>query len=506
MNARSLDTVNHAIMPVVGDSRVGGVIGFACFWLAGVYVLLKIAPTFYELSMLFLILTVLLMPLAYKYVRHDLDIFEPLVFANLALASMFLGRPIFDLSTNTWLHDWFATSFDARPGFDAMLFYALLGIAALQLGYMSAVPQKVAQKLPLYPREVDTNRMIAIAWAMFLLGAVLFEEYVRQSGGIAFLKEYLTSRSLDSGYSLKAASGYLFIGPLFWPPAGMLALSAWFVTKKLKHLLLSAFFLYCFFVTMLGGVGRTYTIQGLLGIAAIGYVGRGKRPSILLVLPIAIVMLLFLVYDREARLANSFADKEVVAQRLSEHPLDALATIWSEDDAAMCDYFSLIVANVPSRMGYATGSTVEDILLRAYPRFLSPGNKKPDERTVYIFKMLFPAVFYEYVSGAAPSLIGDLYVDHGRLSIVVYMFCFGVILGVPGEWMKSSNRAIPAQLLFVAMPAYTISLMRGGVPAFVEYLAITAVPVLLLSAYAYRRRSYCLSESEEAGLQFRAWL
>jgi hypothetical protein len=489
MSASSLTFSKPTQCPIPAQSKAGGVTGFACVWLAGVYVLLEVAPTTYELTMLLSILTVLIVPLAYKYIHDDLDIFEPLVFANLALASMFLGRPIFDLNTNTWLHEWFATFFDARPGFDAMLFYALLGIVALQLGYMSSVPRMFAGKLPVYRSEMDAGRMVVIAWVMFLIGATLFEEYIRQSGGVVFLVQYLTSRELNSGFSFKAASGYLFIGPLFWPPAGMIALSAWFKTRKMSHLVLMCFFLTCFFIAMLGGVGRTFTIQGILGIVIIGYVGRNKRPSMLLVLPVAFAMLLYFVYDREARETTSFAGKEIVVEKIIAHPVEALETIWSEDDAAMADYFSVIVANVPDRVGYGTGTTITDVLLRAYPRFLAPGNKKPDEHTVLIFKKFFPAVYYRYSAGAAPSLIGELYTDHGGIAIALYMFFFGAILGVPKQWMRLSGRAIPAQLLFVAMPAYTVSLMRGGVPAFVEYLAITALPIVLITKYAQGRIS-----------------
>jgi hypothetical protein len=484
VSLRSLTLPKPTPLLLPAPSRAVGVAGFGCAWLAGVYVLLDVVQAPYRLAMLLCILTALLAPLAYKYIRNDLDIFEPIVFANLALGSMFIGRPLFDLDTNTWLHIWFGTFFDARPGFDAMLFYALMGIIALQLGYVSPLPRILARKFPTYKREINPDRMVLIAWGMFGVGAILFEEYVRQSGGVAFLIEYLTSRALGSGFSFKTASGYLFIGPLFWPPAGMIALSAWFRTKKHSYLFLVMLSLTCFFIAMLGGVGRTFTIQGLLGIVIIGYVGRNKRPSMLLILPVAFAVLLFFVYDRDARLTKSLEGKELIAQKIVAHPIQALETIWSEDDAAMSDYFSVIVANVPNRFDYGTGSTVTDVLLRAYPRFLSPDNKKPDEHMVRIFKLFFPAVYYRYSAGAACSLIGELYADHGGVAIVIGMFLFGAILAVPKQWMRNSGGAIPAQLLFVAMPAYTISLMRGGVPAFVEYLAITAFPIILITKYA----------------------
>ena len=112
-------------------SSVLPILTIGAAWLAFVYIVLRIVPDRYELAMLVSIGTALLIPIVVLILRDELDIFEPLIFANLALGSMFIGRPLYDISTGNWLHSWFSTFFDTRPGFDSMLFYALLGIAAL---------------------------------------------------------------------------------------------------------------------------------------------------------------------------------------------------------------------------------------------------------------------------------------------------------------------------------------------------------------------------------------
>ena len=122
---------------------------------------------------------------------------------------------------------------------------------------------------------------------------------------------------------------------------------------------------------------------------------------------------------------------------------------------------------------------ISDILLRAYPRFLWPGGVKPDEHIVLIFKLFFPRIFYRYSTGAACSVIGEFYIDHGGFTVFLGMLTVGFILAVPKQWMQITGSSLPAQILFVSMPAYSVSLMRGGIPAFVEYIAITLIPVFL---------------------------
>ena len=103
-------------------SKAFGVAGFASAWMVMVWIILDTPGTLYETSLLLAILTTLLLPLAIQYVRDDLDLFESIIFANISLASMFLGRPIYDLGTNTFIQFWFGSWFDAKPGFDDMLF------------------------------------------------------------------------------------------------------------------------------------------------------------------------------------------------------------------------------------------------------------------------------------------------------------------------------------------------------------------------------------------------
>jgi hypothetical protein len=485
-NGLTFKRPREPISPAIGEpaEREWRIFVLAAVWLSLIYVLLGLNASLYETLILTVILTTLLIPIVLLLMRGDLDIFEPIVFANIALASMFVGRPVFDIYSANWARYSFGTFITVRPGFDRMLFYAWLGIFALQLGYLSPFPKKISDRLPALRKGLDIRKSIQISMVLFVIGAVLFEEYIRQSGGVAFLAAYLTARGLGGLYSFKKASGYLFIGPLLWPPAGLISLAVWLKSRRLLHLVLTVLILACFFVSLLGGVGRTYAIQGILGIFLMIYVIRNKRPNFALLLLLACILLVYFVYDREARGHGSFEQKKLILDKAVHNPIEAIQSIWSEEDAAMCDYFSVMVTEIPSRISFGKGSVTSDILLRAYPRFLWPGHKKPDEHMVHLFKVFFPAIFYRYTTGVAFSVIGELYADYGGIAIFVGMFLFGIILAIPKLWLRSSYNAIPAQLLFVSMPAYTISLMRGGIPAFVEYLAITILAITLLVGYA----------------------
>ena len=60
----------------------------------------------------------------------------------------------------------------------------------------------------------------------------------------------------------------------------------------------------------------------------------------LLVIPAVFLGLGYLVYGRSARSVSTFEDKQLIVERIIDHPVESIQTIWSQDDAAMSDYFS----------------------------------------------------------------------------------------------------------------------------------------------------------------------
>lgn len=458
-----------------------GILALCLVWFVLTYAILDIADTTYRAAMLVAILTALAIPLAIQQLREGLDIFEPLFLANASLASMFLGRPLFDISAQHWYFE----RIDVRTGFDSMLLVALVGIIAFEVGYISRIPNKIASFLPRFSQGIDPAKAVRISILLFVTGIFLFGEYVRESGGIGFLLTYIATRDLTSqGYSYKAASGYLASGPLLWPPASMISFSMWLETHRRSYLWLTILILVVFFATTLGSGNRTYFIQAIFGIAGVWYIGRNKRPKLLLMVPVIVIGLFLAAYSRESRNANTIEEKIHILNKMTSDPAKSIGSIWSEDDAAMTDYMSIIIANIPARVSYGNFSTIHDIVMRATPRFLFPSSVKPDERLVYIFKWFFPRLYYRYTSGAAPSVIAELYIDNGLPSAVVGMFILGVILATAKPWFAFANRVLPAQLFYVVMPAYTVSLMRGGLPAFVTYMAITSIPIIFIGAFA----------------------
>ena len=456
-------------------------------WLLLVWIILDVTEELYQTTILLLILTALVLPLLIALLRDNLDIFEPIIFANVGLASMFIGRPLIDIGKDRWIIYWFGTYQDVRPGFNDMLWVALVGIIAFQLGYYSIFSGKFARRLPRLRGEINYDRAVTIAIFVFILGMLLFAEYVRESGGLPFLLALIVSRDIGrEGFSFKTASGYLSIGPLLWPPAALIAFSAWQHTRKPSQLRLAIFILLVFFSLSLGSGARTVLIQGILGILTLWYVGSNRRPGLLLGVASVLAGLLFLAYSRQTRTLHTFDQKVAVVSQMSAHPLDSIATIWTEDDASMADYFSVIVDSMPTRVGWGNGSTLTDMVLRATPRFLLPNNQKPDEHVVLVFKVIFSHVYYHYSSGAACSLIGELYEDHGTATAAIGMFLLGIILGMIKPWLLNTHNALPVQLLYVVMPAYTTTLMRGGVPNFFQLLAITAVPMVILAKFCTR--------------------
>ena len=103
--------------------------------LIGVLVCLAVLAgglSFRALLLVGIILT-LTVPIMLRAMQGNLDFFEPLVLANLALGFMFVGRPLADLFSGQFDH----LGYDVRPTFDEALVVALIGSMFMQFGYFS---------------------------------------------------------------------------------------------------------------------------------------------------------------------------------------------------------------------------------------------------------------------------------------------------------------------------------------------------------------------------------
>src|SRR5258707_6701263 len=71
-------------------------------------------------ALLVAVSAVLILPLALLNLRGELDLFEPLVTANVAMAVMFVGRPLRDLITRQTVH----LDYDVLPTVNVALLVA----------------------------------------------------------------------------------------------------------------------------------------------------------------------------------------------------------------------------------------------------------------------------------------------------------------------------------------------------------------------------------------------
>ena len=76
------------------------------------------------------LICILILPLAVRHISGKLDLFEPIVTANIAMLVMFVGRPLSDLLTGETIH----RGYDVLITFDLTLLVVILSACFFQIG------------------------------------------------------------------------------------------------------------------------------------------------------------------------------------------------------------------------------------------------------------------------------------------------------------------------------------------------------------------------------------
>src|SRR5690606_12222412 len=139
--------------------------------------------------LLMAIVFALLLPLAWRNVRGRLDVFEPVVLANIALGVMFVGRPLFDLITGNTAH----LGYSVLPTFDEALLVALIGIVFFELGYFVSYSTGWSRRLPA-PPPLRPRRAAFAGWFYLVAGGALFGVFLGEHGGLGLLLLLLEGR------------------------------------------------------------------------------------------------------------------------------------------------------------------------------------------------------------------------------------------------------------------------------------------------------------------------
>ena len=416
----------------------------------------------------------LMIPQAFRAAHGRLDLFEPLVLANIALGVMFVGRPLAVLGTYETIH----IGYDVLPTFDEALVVALVGIVFFQIGYFASFGAAWARMLP-PPSNFHPRRAILAGWLFFILGTLLFGAFLASAGGIGRVLFYLLEGRQPSNNDLYLSStGYLYGGISLWAATALIFFVSATAGRR-RGYIIPFLVITVLLLIFYGAQGtRSQMLPLVLAVPVFGYLWKVRRPKLRTLLVVSLIGFALLGWMREIR---NVGEREDMLHKLGSAlvaPLREARGIFTGGDADMFDSLANALVVVPEQLPFQHGATITDILIRIVPRPLWPD--KPLESNDAMVNVLWP-VHYS-MSRAAPafSLIGPFYADSGIITVALGMFLAGALLATLWCWLQQYHANVIAQMIYSMGLPFVVILMRGSIPDTLARMLFMFVPLVLV--------------------------
>jgi len=475
--------INTAVLSKFGANDIAvdkgrktgvAVIALAFIWLLIALAVLDLAGISFMGLLIVSNATFLIFPLIWRAAAGSLDMFEPLLITNASLGGMMIGRPLADLVSGRFVEH----GYSVFPAFSQALVVVALASLALQIGYFSPFPSIFALVLPRLSGSFHARSAALYALCLAIVGLTAYSVFLLGQGGIHFLILMLAGRSKSVTEGMFASSGYLYGALGFLTPAAIIFLGCWVRTRRPIYLVATLISGAPQLVIMGAQGSRSGMIGLLFAFPMVWFLSKNQRPSLIQIGIGAFILMAAFGFIRTHR----DADTHGKSTQTSSDLVDSALSIFQSDDDEMFDVTALEVLNVPRFIPYHHFGVITDIIVRAVPRQLYP-NKRVDISTEF-FQAMWPGRAHATHSrgGAAPSLIGDFYMDSGIITVVFWMVVLGGILRTSWNWFLSNQSSMNALLIYAVVPATTIGLLRATFAGSIAAGLFSALPLLILPA------------------------
>ena len=416
----------------------------------------------------------LLLPMMLRALRGRLDLFEPVVLANIALGIMFVGRPLHQLITRETIH----LGYDILPTFNETLVVALIGSVSFQLGYFLRPNATAwARRLPA-PPPLRPQRAAFAGWFYLLLGGLLFGAFLAQQGGLGLLLVLLEGRQQSNNDLFLGSTGYLYNGLLMWGASALIFFAIATVARRRLYWLWFLLPSLCLVIFYGARGGRSMLLTLILAIPVFWYLWKDRRPSARSLLLAAIVGVALLGMLREVRTVGENRDFIGTLLAALGSPVSEALDILGGADAEMFDSLANAMSVIPERTPFQHGATITDVLIRAVPRPLWPD--KPLESNDAIVNALWSEHYAKSRASPAFSVLGPFYADSGLFTVALGMFFIGWVLALSWRWLYLHRAQPVAQMIYAMGLPFVVILMRGTIPGTLTRMLFLFVPLVLL--------------------------
>jgi hypothetical protein len=447
--------------------------GYVCVIGLILLLVIYVAGFKYHTVLLTLMTLALIIPMGLRHISGRLDLFEPIILANIALGIMFLGRPLTDLLTGNMFH----LGYNVAATFNEALLVALLGITCFQLGYFSPFGYIGARALPSPPVLRPRSASVA-AWVYFIIGGLLFLVFLKQSGSLGLLFVLMEGRQPSNNELFLGSTGYFYNGILMWGASALIFFAIAIVSKKRINWLWFALLTTCLLIFYGARGSRSMMLPFILAIPLFWYLWRARRPRLRTLLLAGLVGLLLIGWLREVRTVGNNRDFVGSFEQVLTSPVTTILNIVGGADNDMFDSLANALLVVPEQVPFQHGATITDLLIRGVPRPLWP--HKPLESNDAMVNALWPEHYAKSRASPAFSIIGPFYADSGLFTVALGMFLIGFILSMFWRWFQRHHSKPVAQLIYAMGLPFVIILMRGTIPGTLTRMLFLFVPLILL--------------------------
>ncbi len=409
-----------------------------------------------------------------RLIQGKLDLFEPLVLANVALGVMFIGRPLADLATGRTTH----LGYGITATFDQALVVALVGILAFQLGYHSLFVRLFARYLPT-PAIFRPQRATLAAWLFLLLGATLFGLFLAKGGGLGLLLYLIKGRASGDNMIFLNSTGYLYNGIAMWMASALIFFALAVVYKRHAYYVLFLAIALPLVIYYGARGSRSMLLPLVLAVPTFWYLYRRRRPSTRTLLIVAIAGIALIGWQREIRTAGvgSRGDAGAVLIKAFSSPLKQFGEILNGADNEMFDSITNELLVVPDEIGYRPGGIFTEVFVRMVPRPLWPD--KPLGLNDTVVHALWPKHYALSRASAAFSVLGPFYFDSGYIGVALGMFMIGIVLSGIWRWFRYYSENLNALLIYSMSLPFVVILMRGTIPGTLARMLFVVIPLVL---------------------------
>ena len=446
--------------------------------------ILSVAKLSLSTVLLALISLVIIIPMAHRNNKRQLDLFEPIVTANFALGVMFVARPLSILITGQVIH----IGYNVMPTFNKALGLALLAIVSLQIGYYGRLGPRLSHRIP-KPPLFKVNKASMVAWFYVLLGCILFGTFLSTQDGFSTLVKLLRGRgAADDNILFLSTTAYLYQGILLWAVSALIFFAISLYTGKRRYILLSVL-LSLLLIIYYGSRGaRSQLLPLFIGLPLFWYLWHGRKPQLFRLILVLMVSFSLLGWQREIRNEDAEARRAPLRSLLKSvaSPWTEALDILTSADTEMFDTLTNFLLVVPGEISFRPGTIIRDVFIRAVPRTF--WHNKPGEGGAEAYDTLWPGRRGASRMGASSSLVGYLYFDMGPFTVAVGMIVLGIALSMIWHWFLLYPNSVVAQLIYAMVPSFTIILLRGNIPDTLGRALFLVTPLFVLSLFLRIRR------------------